>query len=101
MDSNYIGERIKYFRSLKGYSTNKLANMSGVSQSYLRSIELGNQNPSVSFLSLICESLEISLAEFFGNNQEYSMVQNELMAEIYKLNPSQRKALCSFLKTLN
>lgn len=34
-----IGERIAYFRSSKGLTVNKLANLSGISQSYLRDIE--------------------------------------------------------------
>lgn len=101
MDSNYIGDKIKYFRTLKGYSTNKLANMAGVSQSYLRFIELGNQNPSVSFLSLIYETLEISLAEFFDQEKDISLIKDDLVTEIYKLTPSQREALYMFLKTLN
>ena len=39
-----IGYLIKQFRTSKGYSVNKLANMSGISQSYLRDVELGNKN---------------------------------------------------------
>lgn len=42
---------------VKGYSVNKLANMAGVSQSYLRDIELGAKNPTISFISLLCEQL--------------------------------------------
>ena len=44
-----VGERVTLFRQNKGYSVNKLANLSGVSQSYLREIELGKRNPTVEF----------------------------------------------------
>lgn len=37
-----IGNRITYFRKLKGISVNKLANLAGISQSYLRNIEKEN-----------------------------------------------------------
>ncbi len=39
------GKRITYFRTQKNYSVNKLANLAGISQSYLRDVELGNKNP--------------------------------------------------------
>ena len=48
-----IGEKITYYRKKKNYSVNKLANLAGISQSYLRDIELGNKNPTIEFLSYI------------------------------------------------
>lgn len=39
--------------------------LSGISQSYLRDIELGNKNPTVEILSIICSALEITLQDFF------------------------------------
>ena len=59
-----IGKRIAYFREQKGYSVNKLANLSGVSQSYLRDIELENKNPTVAFLTIVCNALGISLQDY-------------------------------------
>ena len=41
-----VGKRITFFRTAKNYSVNKLATLSGISQSYLRDIELGNKNPN-------------------------------------------------------
>ena len=38
-----IAARIKFFREQKGYTVNKLANLAGISQSYLRSVELGQK----------------------------------------------------------
>ena len=63
-----IGERIKYFRMQKGYSTNKLANESGISQSYLRDIELQNKNPTIEIIYLICKTLGITLKQFFDDD---------------------------------
>ena len=57
-----IGKCISYFRSAKGITVNKLANLSGVSQSYLRDLELGNNNnPTIKILDCICQTLGISL----------------------------------------
>lgn len=91
-----VGKRITFFRTAKGYSVNKLANLSGVSQSYLREIELGNKNPTVDFLSVICDTLNITLKEFFDDQPS-----DPLIAKIYQLDPRQRRALGVFLDSLN
>ena len=90
-----IGERIAHFRVGKGYSVNKLANLSGVSQSYLREVELGNKNPTVEFLSVLCETLGISLKEFFDDQPD-----DPLISKIYQLSAEQREALSRFLDTM-
>ncbi|MGN1195803.1 MAG: helix-turn-helix domain-containing protein, partial [Acutalibacteraceae bacterium] len=56
-----VGSRIKYFRNKRNLSVNKLATISGVSQSYLRDIELGNKQPTVEYLEYICFGLNITL----------------------------------------
>lgn len=91
-----IGKRIVFFRTSKGYSVNKLANLSGVSQSYLREIELGNKNPTVEFLSILCNTLGVTLKEFFDDQPA-----DPLISKIYQLTPRQRKALGDFLDSMN
>ena len=91
-----IGKRITFFRTSKGYSVNKLANLSGVSQSYLREIELGNKNPTVEFLSVLCDTLGVTLKEFFDDQPA-----DPLISKIYQLTPWQRKTLGDFLDSLN
>ena len=61
-----IGKRIYELREQRQLTTNKLANLAGVSQSYLREIELEKKNPTVEVLSYICDALHISLREFFN-----------------------------------
>lgn len=74
----------------------KLANLSGVSQSYLRDLELGNKQPTVEYLSYICEALGITLERFFADEKN----ENEITELITKLTPMQKEALISFLKTM-
>lgn len=96
-----IGERIKYFRTEKGYSVNYLANQAGVSQSYIREIELGHyENPTVDILSQICLALDISLREFFSTDSKSSDIDDSLLQEIKALSPSQRESLKQFLKSM-
>ena len=91
-----IGKRIALFRTNKGYSVNKLANLAGVSQSYLRQVELGEKNPTVEFLSLLCDTLGITLKEFFDDKPS-----DPLIEKIYCLTPKQREKLGDFLDALN
>ena len=79
-----IAARIRFFREQKGYTVNKLANLAGVSQSYLRSIELGDKNPTVETLSTLCWALDISLRDFFDDATLSCLQQDELFRQIYE-----------------
>lgn len=95
-----VGKRISFFRKQKGMTVNKLANKAGISQSYLRSIELEEKNPTVEFLSYICEALDISLKEFFDDNVEQELKDDPILQEFYQLTPKQREALRQFIDAM-
>ena len=96
----HIAARIKFFREQKGYTVNKLANLAGISQSYLRAVELGQKNPTVDLLSSLCWALDISLRDFFNDELLSDLKQDELILQIYRLSDEQRKQLTLFLKSL-
>ncbi|MCH5268335.1 MAG: helix-turn-helix transcriptional regulator [Lachnospiraceae bacterium] len=96
-----VNERITQLRVSKGWSVNKLANMAGISQAYLRDVELGNKKPSVEIISLICGALKISLATFFSYDNDNTFKQDPLIEKIYLMTPEQRKALAAFIDTLS
>ncbi|MBE5900912.1 MAG: helix-turn-helix transcriptional regulator [Lachnospiraceae bacterium] len=75
--------------------------MAGVSQSYLRDIELENKNPTVAFISLLCEQLGISIADFFSDETIEKFQNATLLQQIYRLTPEQQTALISFLETIS
>lgn len=93
-----LNEKIIMFRESAGISTNKLANKAGISQSYLRDIELGKKNPTVEVLSYICEALGISLAEFFS--EEKNELNPILMSSLKTLTDEQQKQLAYFINSL-
>ncbi len=95
-----VGNRIKLFRERKGFTVNKLANLCGISQSYLRDVELNNKNPTVDMLSLICETLEISLKDFFDSSETSAFKDDPIWATIYKLDSKQRSLLKDFLDSI-
>jgi len=93
-----IGTRISEIRTEKGISTNRLASIAGVSQSHLRSIEMGEKQAGVDVLEKICAALGISLADFFSENPVKSGHISRLSAIAEKLGPDQVERLVLFLE---
>lgn len=96
-----VAQRLKDLRELKGISVNKLSNMAGLSQSFVREIELGRKNPTVDSLSYLCEALGISLNDFFGQELVGSIRENRALLAIYRLSPRQQETLVSFIESMS
>ncbi len=94
-----VGDRLRFFREQKKISTNKLANLAGISQSYVRDIELGNKNPTIEVLFQLCQALGISLKDFF-DDESLNLTNDPLIQRIYQLNASQKESLLAFLNTI-
>jgi transcriptional regulator with XRE-family HTH domain len=95
-----VGDRLRFFREQKHISTNKLANLAGISQSYVRDIEMGNKNPTIEVLFQLCKALDISLRDFFDDDNKV-LLNDPLSTRIYRLNSVQREALLAFLNTID
>ena len=95
-----IGKRIISLREQKGWTTNRLANTSGVSQSFLRAVELGQKGISVESLSAVCWALGVSLETFFAQCPEDGSVEAQLLFKVRQLSPAQRQALLDFLNSI-
>lgn len=98
-----ISKKITKLRTEKGITVNKLANICGLSQGFVRQIELGEKNPTVESLKLICDALNISLTDFFkdeqlDNKEELIDILNK---RISSLTSSQIKALIEVAKAMN
>lgn len=89
-----VGSRIKEIRIKRGLTVNGLANKAGISQSYLRDIELGNKQPTVEYLEYICDALKITLVGFFDLEEN----SDKLMHLIAKMNQTQKEKLVELLK---
>ena len=93
-----IAARLTALREAKGYTTNRLANLAGISQSFLRDIERRSKRPTVDTLSLLCDALGISLRDFFDEQAQPD--DAALLMQVRRLTPSQRQSLLAFLQTL-
>ena len=95
-----LDKRIKQLREERGYSVNKLANRAGVSQSYLRDIELGGKNPTIDFIALICDALGVTLKDFFDDDSVPKAWSDPLLDYARRLTPDQQSALSAFLESM-
>lgn len=95
-----ISKRITYYRKLHGMSVNKLATSAGISQSYLRNLELNiSGNPSVDTLQYICDALGITIRDFFDDDLFNTSSTDDLIKDIMRLNTEQKKILSQFIRT--
>lgn len=93
-----VSKRIIQLREMRGYSTNKLANRAGISQSYLREIEMGKKNPTIEVLSYICDALDVSVQVFFSTEAE--PLHPILQSAITKLTVDEQIKLAEFINQL-
>ncbi|MCR2802495.1 helix-turn-helix domain-containing protein [Paenibacillus soyae] len=77
-----IGERIKQLREDKGYSITKLADLAGVSKSYLSYIERNVQNnPSLQVLAKIAFHLDTNIEFLLGEDLSPKVRVDEVLDE--------------------
>jgi len=92
-----IGARIISLREARGWTTNRLANQCGLSQSFLRAVEQGEKGISVESLTLVCQALGVSLRAFFDVGE---VEEDDLLRRVERLTPNQRQALARFLDAM-
>lgn len=93
-----ISERIITLRKMQNLTTNKLANKAGISQSFLRDIELGKKIPTTETLFYICAALNISMEYFF--KEDDSQLNPILLTAISKLSEKEQLSLASFINSI-
>lgn len=94
-----IAKRITELRTDKGLSVNKLANLAGLSQGFIREVELGEKNLTVKSLSFICDALDITLEGFFSTNKK-TVVASKVQDSLNRLTSEQQDALLKFIELL-
>jgi len=92
-----VANRLKILREAKNISVNKLANLAGLSQTFVREIELGNKQPTIESLELLCEALGVSLKDFFDDELIDSFRDDKLFQRLYNMSKEQRDLFIAFL----
>lgn len=69
-----FGEKVKFFRTMKHWSQEKLALEAGIDRTYLPGIEKGERNVSITVVEKLAIALEIEIKDFF---EEREIVEDE------------------------
>ncbi|MFT8319644.1 MAG: XRE family transcriptional regulator [Bacillus sp. (in: firmicutes)] len=67
--TNTIGQNLENLRKKRGYSLDKVAELTGVSKGMLAQIEKGKSNPTVSILWKIAMGLQVSFSYFMAETE--------------------------------
>ncbi len=95
MEKTEVAKRIKSLREEKKLTQNALANIAGVSPTYIYQLERGEKSPTVEYLNYICWGLGVTLEEFFRTSPDQPTED-----KISSLSPTQKQRLNEFLNTL-
>ena len=84
-----VGARIRYFRTLKGLSQEKLAFEAGINPAFLGHLERGLKSPTIDTLAKISFALNISLSKLldFEEENNNSEIIDKLTVSLKKLPP--------------
>lgn len=100
MTAKEVGKRIKELREERHLKKNALANLAGVSPTYIDKLENGERCPTVEYLGYICFGLGITLAEFFRDTEEQKELGSVIRNLTSRLSAEQQTMLFDFLNTL-
>ena len=78
-----VGERIRYFRNLRGWSQETLALRAEINPAFLGHLERGLKSPTIKTLEKIVRALDISLAELFADPQPADSAKDAVIAQIF------------------
>jgi len=96
-----VGERIRQLRKAKNITSTNLAQKLGVTQSFISGIETNHKKCSLETLDAICTLLDISLTDFFQEDEtELEANLKELLDASKSLTVEQRDLMTMFLKSL-
>ena len=87
-----LGKKLKYFRESKKMSVYRLALEADISQGHLSDLEKGKNQPTIATLKRLLIPLGITLAEFFNEDNEISVLtdkEKELVA-LFRTMPDDR-----------
>lgn len=93
-----VGERIKMLRSDRGYSREKLAEMSDISEKFLYEIETGKKGFSAVTLMKFSSVLEVSL-DYIMTGTGSRKYEDEIVATLEKFKPDTLKKVDRLIKT--
>ncbi len=87
-----LGQRIRNYRTSKGLSQEKLAELSGCHPAYIGQIERGEKNATIESIEKISVALNLSLSRLFEKLGAEDAVTRSIPLECYELVSAKSKA---------
>lgn len=98
-----IGQRIRNYRTQKGLSQEKLAELAGCHPTYIGQLERGEKNATLESVEKIASAMDISLSELFDKLGKSG--GNNIAAKCYDLvaskNEGEQKQLYKMLQEMD
>ncbi len=94
-------DRLTKLRTEKGVSARDMSLSIGQAPGYINALENRHGFPSMQVFFYICEYLEVSPAEFFNDGSSYPIEYQEIMNNLKKLSPENRKSIETIIKGLS
>ena len=98
-----IGQRIRNYRTQKGLSQEKLAELAGYHPTYIGQLERGEKNATLESVEKIASAMDISLSELFDKLGKSG--GNNIAAKCYDLvaskNEAEQKQLYKMLQEMD
>ena len=98
-----IGQRIRNYRTQKGLSQEKLAELAGCHPAYIGQLERGEKNATLESVEKIASAMDISLSELFDKLGKSG--GNNIAAKCYDLvaskNEAEQKQLYKMLQEMD
>ena len=98
-----IGQRIRNYRTQKGLSQEKLAELAGCHPTYIWQLERGEKNATLESVEKIASAMDISLSELFDKLGKSG--SNNIAAKCYDLvaskNEAEQKQLYKMLQEMD
>lgn len=85
VECNFISNRVACVRNAKGISARKLSLVLGMSSEYINQLENGRLMPSFEFIMDFCDYFEISMSEFFDEQNLRPVENKNLIKKLDKL----------------
>ena len=99
-----IIRKLNELRLERDLSVYRLAELSGINQSTLANTFSRGTIPSIANLELICETLGITMSQFFAEDTEpmpLSILEKKLIEDYRKLQPALQRAMRNLFKDLS
>lgn len=77
-----IGERIRQLRIKHGLTQEQLALRSNITTTYLGLLERNEKNPTIKIIEQLCNSLNLSLTDFFSSDNTSFVSEDLILLQI-------------------